>query len=356
MVRRLLELPGAPSPDAADALACAIATPMARWLRRTARAGYRVRRGAVYAVDARRPAASFRTAPQRSARDGRRGHLRHGRPDARHRAARRARLERARRARWASTSTRALAPRMIGRNFADCARDAPRALRRADYPVDDAARARWHAAYDAIVARDGLALKPGPARAAGLARWRARFHRRRDVDAPRARARQARAQRACMPRFARAGRRRRGGARQAGAGHLSRGGAQARRRRRRPASCSRIRSPAMRAALAAGMMADHGARSASAVAELAALAVERCVAARVCAARRRHERARGRPALRGATRDMRDAQLRTRPCPEHRSDRIAPHDRPPRRACWSRRIRRRSCSTCRASPTRSTCR
>jgi beta-phosphoglucomutase-like phosphatase (HAD superfamily) len=52
-----------------------------------------------------------------------------------------------------------LACRMIGRNFADCV-----ALARAhcppDYPVD-AVLARWHAAYDAIVARDGLALKGG---------------------------------------------------------------------------------------------------------------------------------------------------------------------------------------------------
>jgi crossover junction endodeoxyribonuclease RuvC len=46
MVRRLLELPGIPSPDAADALACAIAHAHAgQGFGGLARAGYRVRRG-----------------------------------------------------------------------------------------------------------------------------------------------------------------------------------------------------------------------------------------------------------------------------------------------------------------------
>jgi HAD superfamily hydrolase (TIGR01509 family) len=53
----------------------------------------------------------------------------------------------------------ALAHSMIGRTWADCC-----ALVRercaADYPVD-ALLATWHEAYDAIVARDGVALKPG---------------------------------------------------------------------------------------------------------------------------------------------------------------------------------------------------
>jgi len=48
---------------------------------------------------------------------------------------------------------------LIGRNFPDCA-----ALIRAHhgegYPVDDLMRA-WHDAYDAIVDREGIALKPG---------------------------------------------------------------------------------------------------------------------------------------------------------------------------------------------------
>ena len=46
MVKRLLALPGAPSPDAADALACAIAhAHAAQGFGGLARAGYRVRRG-----------------------------------------------------------------------------------------------------------------------------------------------------------------------------------------------------------------------------------------------------------------------------------------------------------------------
>jgi HAD superfamily hydrolase (TIGR01509 family) len=56
--------------------------------------------------------------------------------------------------------------RLIGRTFTDC-----RALiaqaHDADYPVD-ALMARWHAAYDAIVEREGVALKPG---AAELVDW-----------------------------------------------------------------------------------------------------------------------------------------------------------------------------------------
>jgi HAD superfamily hydrolase (TIGR01509 family) len=53
----------------------------------------------------------------------------------------------------------ALARAMIGRNFADCA-----AMLRARYAPPypfDALLGSWHAAYDAIVAREGLVLKPG---------------------------------------------------------------------------------------------------------------------------------------------------------------------------------------------------
>ena len=56
---------------------------------------------------------------------------------------------------------RTLPPRLIGRNFTDCS-----AMIRAhygdfaDYPVD-ALLAHWHAAYDAIVTREGVATKPG---------------------------------------------------------------------------------------------------------------------------------------------------------------------------------------------------
>ena len=53
----------------------------------------------------------------------------------------------------------ALALAMVGRNFPDCT-----AMVRAHYgdgyPVD-ALLSRWHATYDAIVEREGLALKPG---------------------------------------------------------------------------------------------------------------------------------------------------------------------------------------------------
>ena len=52
-----------------------------------------------------------------------------------------------------------LAQGMIGRNFADCSAMV-RARYVAPYPVD-ALLAGWHAAYDAIVEREGLALKPG---------------------------------------------------------------------------------------------------------------------------------------------------------------------------------------------------
>jgi HAD superfamily hydrolase (TIGR01509 family) len=54
---------------------------------------------------------------------------------------------------------RVVVPRLIGRNFPDC-----RALIRAhhgdDYPVDELMCA-WQVAYDAIVEREGIALKPG---------------------------------------------------------------------------------------------------------------------------------------------------------------------------------------------------
>ena len=52
-----------------------------------------------------------------------------------------------------------LPPRMIGRNFADC-RAMIVARHGDDYPTDRL-MSGWRAAYDAIVERDGLALKPG---------------------------------------------------------------------------------------------------------------------------------------------------------------------------------------------------
>ena len=52
-----------------------------------------------------------------------------------------------------------LASAMVGRNFADCAAMV-RAHYGAGYPVD-ALLGRWHAAYDEIVEREGLSIKPG---------------------------------------------------------------------------------------------------------------------------------------------------------------------------------------------------
>lgn len=53
----------------------------------------------------------------------------------------------------------AILPSMVGRNFTDCrglviGRHGPH------FPADDL-MAAWHVAYDAIIARDGIALKPG---------------------------------------------------------------------------------------------------------------------------------------------------------------------------------------------------
>jgi HAD superfamily hydrolase (TIGR01509 family) len=53
----------------------------------------------------------------------------------------------------------AVTARLIGRNFPDC-RMLIRAHHGDAYPVDDLMRA-WHGAYDAIVEREGIVLKPG---------------------------------------------------------------------------------------------------------------------------------------------------------------------------------------------------
>jgi HAD superfamily hydrolase (TIGR01509 family) len=53
----------------------------------------------------------------------------------------------------------ALLPAMIGRNYADC-NALIVAHHGADYPADDLMSA-WRVAYDAIVERDGIELKPG---------------------------------------------------------------------------------------------------------------------------------------------------------------------------------------------------
>jgi HAD superfamily hydrolase (TIGR01509 family) len=53
----------------------------------------------------------------------------------------------------------ALLPCMVGRNFQDCQAIVVDRYG-IEYPTADLMRA-WHVAYDAIVARDGIALKPG---------------------------------------------------------------------------------------------------------------------------------------------------------------------------------------------------
>jgi hypothetical protein len=159
MVRRLLDLPGAPSADAADALACAIAH---------AHSG----QGSALAGGSRRARMTAPRSRVRAPRGARRRAARHWSRSARPAAvifdmdglmldteplAARAwgdgRSDAGRRLRHVARAG------MIGRNFADCS-----AMLRAryvtPYPVD-ALLGRWHAAYDAIVEREGLALKPG---------------------------------------------------------------------------------------------------------------------------------------------------------------------------------------------------
>ena len=102
----------------------------------------------------------------------------------------------------------------------------------------------WHAAYDAIVERDGVALKPGVARAARLARCgsasRARSRRRR---AARARARSSSTP-VSLRRFDALVGGDEVAQRQARARHLHRRRGAAGRARPPTASCSRIRTPA----------------------------------------------------------------------------------------------------------------
>ncbi len=92
----------------------------------------------------------------------------------------------------------ALALRMVGSHFADCS-----AMVRAHYPADypvDALLAGWHAAYDAICARDGVPVMAG---ALDLLDWL------EEMGVPRAVATSTRRARACerlagaglLPRF-----------------------------------------------------------------------------------------------------------------------------------------------------------
>jgi len=92
-----------------------------------------------------------------------------------------------------------VALRMVGCNFADCSA-LLRAHCDADYPVD-ALLGSWHAAYDAIVEREGFTLKPGLLE---LLDWleAANIPKAVATSTRRERARTKLAQKALLPRFA----------------------------------------------------------------------------------------------------------------------------------------------------------
>ena len=182
MVRRLLDLPGKPSPDAADALACAIAHAHGgQGFGGLTKAGHRVRRGRLRLMRSRPAAVLFDMD----------GLMLDTEP-----LAARAWGEAA--AMLGVDFDMTLAQRMIGRNFADCSAMI-RARYAAPYPVD-ALLGRWHAAYDAIVEREGLALKPGVFELLDWLEGRA-IARAVATSTRRDRARSKLAQAALLPRF-----------------------------------------------------------------------------------------------------------------------------------------------------------
>jgi HAD superfamily hydrolase (TIGR01509 family) len=91
-----------------------------------------------------------------------------------------------------------LALAMVGRNWGDCVAMV-RARYGTDYPVD-AVLDKWHVTYDAIVARDGLRVKPG---AVELIEWleRKAIPRAVATSTRRERAREKLVSAALFPRF-----------------------------------------------------------------------------------------------------------------------------------------------------------
>ena len=143
-----------------------------------------------------------------------------------------------------------LAQAMIGRNFADCS-VLVRARYGEPYPVD-ALLARWHAAYDVIVEREGLAVKAGVHELLDWLEGRA-IPRAVATSTRRDRARRKLAQTALLPRFQEI----------VGGDEVARGKPApdiyveaARRLGTRAALCLVLEDsePGVRAALAAGMM------------------------------------------------------------------------------------------------------
>ena len=135
-----------------------------------------------------------------------------------------------------------------------------RARYAAPYPVD-ALLGRWHAAYDAIVEREGLALKPGVHELLDWLEGRA-IPRAVATSTRRDRARAKLAQNGAPAALPGDRRRRRGRVRKAGAGHLHRGRAAARSERRHVRRARGFR--ARRAGRACRRHdADHGAGPAS---------------------------------------------------------------------------------------------
>ena len=182
MVRRLLDLPGAPSPDAADALACAIAhahgaqglgglrsdrlprAPRAARLMRARRAAPRSGRPAAVIFDMDGLMLDTEPLAARAWADAA--------------AALGVDFDTALRARDDRPQLRATARALIRAHYG------------ADYPVD-ALLGALARAYDAIVEREGIALKPGVVELLDWLERDAHSPRRRDVDPPRARARRS---------------------------------------------------------------------------------------------------------------------------------------------------------------------